>query len=266
MFFDGDVGGGGGFDSFLSALHHRLHILCREAAAQPTESEDYSFVMPIGLFLVVDEANGGNATAKELVKRFNLLHEESRTAIDFYFLGWEWSDATDHSKGIKFNLKSFERCRKILKDAGIHKFGGNADLILVDVRCKFKVIKRDLKNGMHTVGPIQEQFNFHEAIYVNLATSLSNKHIPSLGDFLQSIIDAAESLQSGAPRSRAVYSISDKLGIATAKRSLLGFFLKTWGAIIGADKLETLAVRDLGPDLDISELDFSAVPTPRGPN
>jgi hypothetical protein len=47
-----------------------------------------SFVMQVGLFLLIDEENGGDATARELCKRFHLLNSESQNVIDFYFLLW----------------------------------------------------------------------------------------------------------------------------------------------------------------------------------
>src|SRR4051812_8451001 len=112
---------------FNRTLIHRLSRLYLE---NYLHAERKSFVMPVGLFLVIDEENGGDMTARELFKRFNLLHSESQDVIDFYFLGWEWVKSWDRSAGIRFNLKSFESCRKALRDIGIDRFGGNADLIL----------------------------------------------------------------------------------------------------------------------------------------
>src|SRR4029077_8988140 len=89
-------------------------------------------VLPIGLFLVVDEINGGDVTAQELVKRFNLLHIDSENAIDFYFLGWQWNQRGDRSQGINFSPKSLQACRKALNLAGVKTSGSNAELILVD--------------------------------------------------------------------------------------------------------------------------------------
>jgi len=62
-----------------------------------------------------------------------------------------------------------------------------------------------------------------------------------------------------APRSRdeeirVVYHISDRLGLAIAKKSILRYFLEKWGGIIGAKTLEAVAVRKIGPRVDLSHL------------
>src|SRR6266545_5408776 len=103
----GDFPGGKGFKGFIETLSGRLHALAQERAENKKNSD---FVMPIGIFLVLDKRNGGDVTAEELVRRFHLLHVESHKAIDFYFLGWQWRDNWDHSKGIVFNLDSFQKC------------------------------------------------------------------------------------------------------------------------------------------------------------
>lgn len=239
-------GGAGGptFDSFIRTLNSRIYYLAQEIEKKTRNNGDFNFVFPVGMFLVLDTDNGGDVTGEELIKRFHLLHAESRNAIDFYFLGWQWINRSEHSKGIKFDLDSFEDCRNALKKAGVKKFGGSADLILVDVRYRQR---SDTQGGRTPYGYSELDFNFPEAIRVNLSTSRENKEIPPLGDFLQSIISVAEELHEEGGTSNPVFSISDRLGIATARGSFLDFILKKWGAIIGADKLATLAVRNLGP-------------------
>lgn len=92
------------------------------------ESARNQFRLPVGLFLVVDRANGGDATAQELTSRFKLIGLECRDVIDFYFLGWR----RDSSGNLVFEPRRFFDCRNFLKECGIKEFGGNADLILVD--------------------------------------------------------------------------------------------------------------------------------------
>jgi hypothetical protein len=245
MNMPGDFPTGLGFNGFQQMLDDRLRNLAqqREGDAQ----KNFDFVMPIGLFFVIDQENGGGVTGDELVRRFHLLHHESKHAIDFYFLGWHWRDVNDPSKGIVFNLKSFANCREAFKQLGIKTFGGSADLILVDARYHSRVGPKDGLGRDRPRGYQDIDLNFPEAVQINLATGREKNEIPPLGEFLQSIVAVAESLHERGDSSHPVYSISDSLGLATAKRSFLDFILKKWGAVIGADKLASLAVRNLGP-------------------
>lgn len=264
------------FQGFLRTLNGRLHTLAHEIADGLKPGKDFEFVMPIGMFLVLDKENGGDVTAQELVRRFQLLHAESKNAIDFYFLGWQWIAASDHSKGIKFDLASFTNCRNALAKVGVKSFGGSADLILVDVRYRHRAAKRDPKGVPTPYGYVEQDFNFPEAIHINLATSRERREIPPIGDLLQSIIAVAEDLREQGGSEKPVYAISDALGIATAKRSLLDYLLKKWGALIGANKLAVLAVRNLGPvarftgeiekDNVLAPGDIPALSLPRGRN
>jgi hypothetical protein len=200
------------------------------------ESGRETFVMPVGLFLVIDKDNGGDATAEELVKRFELLDCESCNVIDFYFLGWRRSW---EGSGIEFDIHEFAKIRQGLKLAGIKEFGGNADLILVDA-----VYNRP-----------NVRLRFDEAIRVDLSAGAAGKDFPTLGSFVQSIIDAAEQIKDDSLASEVglAFSISDRLGIAIAKDSILDFFLEKWGKIIGAKKLRHVAVRKLGPPFDLQD-------------
>jgi hypothetical protein len=198
------------------------------------ESGQDEFLMPVGLFLVVDKENGGDATAEELVSRFELLDFESRNVVDFYFLGW----TQDPSGNLKFSLADFRRFRNFLMEKGIKQFGGNADLILVDAHYKESSVN----------------LNFQQAIRIDLSTSVKEGDFFTLGAFLQSIIQAAEEVEvdrQGARDRGLVFSISDRLGLAIAKSSLLDFILEKWGKIIGARKLKQLTVQNLGPSISL---------------
>ncbi len=206
-----------------------------------SESGKTDLVLPIGIFLVLDKENGGDVTAQELTSRFRLLGSESRNVIDFYFLGWKMRDPKDAAKGVEFDLEEFESCRTALQKAGVKKFGGNADLILCDARY----------SGGHIT------FNFEEALRVDLSTEVANKNLPNLGLFLQSIIEVAEDIRTSSGRGSTgsvVFSISDRLGLAIAQQSLLDFIMEKWGKIIGARSLAAVAVRNLGPKLDLANL------------
>lgn len=238
---------GMGFDGFIDTLSRRLSSLSEEIGGKTERRADYDFIMPIGILLVLDKKNGGDVTATELVRRFHLLHQESDKAIDFYFLGWQWRKISDRSSGIRFDLESFQKCRSALKEIGVKTFGGSTDIILVDVRYRYRAAIQDPEGRPTPFGFSEQDFNFPEAIQINLASSRENQQIPPVGEFLQSIISVAEDLRHERSSPNPVCSVSNRLGLATAKSSFLDFVLKKWGKIIGADKLEALAVRNLAP-------------------
>src|SRR5712692_5387445 len=72
----------------LSEFKQRLHLQMKELASESGESR---FLMPVGLFPVIDKDNGGDTAAEELIRRFKLLDFESKNIVDFYFLGWRES-------------------------------------------------------------------------------------------------------------------------------------------------------------------------------
>jgi hypothetical protein len=194
-----------------------------------------AFRMPVGLFLVVGQKSGGDSTAQEIAKRFKLIDLESQNVIDFYFLGW----SKDPSGTIKFDEEDFTECRRFLEANEIKKFGGNADLILVDA-------------VRHEDGSVI--LDFPEAIRIDLSASKAEKGFLTLGSFLESIIETAKAVKSDVPGATAtgiVFEMSDKLGIAITKNSILNFILEKFGKIIGAKKLKDLAVKDLGQPLEI---------------
>jgi len=61
------------------------------------------------------------------------------------------------------------------------------------------------------------------------------------------------------PADPAVWNISDKLGLATAKQSIIDFILKRWGEVIGAKKLKAIATRNIGPDVNLYDLPLDVV-------
>jgi hypothetical protein len=263
----GDYPGGTGFSTFQVLLLERVIELAKEwARHQGLSTDDWvdwsevgqsHFVMPVGLLMVIDEANGGDAVAQELVRRFHLLHQESGNIIDFYFLGWEWVDDWDRSKGIRFSLSAFDKCRTALKRAGVRSFGGNADLILVDAHHWFTlgILPRDVETPSD-VGPTGVTLDFNEALHINLSSRSADGELPPLGELLQAIIEAADAVRSAAATTRGgiTFAMSDRLGVAIAKRSFLKFFLEKFGAMIGATKLANLAVRNLGPAVRVEKL------------
>lgn len=71
---------------------------------------------------------------------------------------------------------------------------------------------------------------------------------------LKALIEAAEIVkrEARAPASHGVvYAISDELGVAIAKKSILDFFFDKFGKVIGAKRLATLATRNLAPEMSI---------------
>ena len=211
--------------------------LLNRMKALSVESGRDNFILPIGLFLLIDKANGGDATADELQRRFGLLDFESRKVIDFYFLGW---DRSRDGTSISFDIDAFNKFRMSLRQAGVHQFGGNADLILVDAHYSPQGIKLD----------------FSQAIRVDLSAASAEKDYPTLGHFLQSIIDAAEQVQAAADSEmdRPTFHISDRLGLAIAGKSILDYVFEKVGKVIGAKKLANVAVRRLGTNVDLYNL------------
>lgn len=259
----GAVGGVSTFYQFQTTLENRLVDLACESKLSSAEAlgeakvEQY-FLMPIGLLLVVDEENGGDVTAQQLIKGFHLLDRESASIIDFYFLGWDWLRPTDHSKGLRFDLRSFDSCRQVLKGNGIKLFGSTAELILVDVHfwCHISLFA---DTGIHLVGGRRTMLNFSEAIHVNLSRGRDDGDIPPIAQFFHAIIQATEDVRlSAASADAIVFSVSDKLGLATAKQSFLEFVFDKWGKFIGAKTLAHLAVRNIGPQVNLDKLTFDA--------
>jgi hypothetical protein len=220
-------------DVFRLRLFHRLKALAASSGQK-------SFIMPVGIFLVIDKANGGDATAQELVQRFRLLDFESSNVVDFYFLGWEPVDPSISPEVIRFSIESFEECRSALRAAGVGKFGGNADLIFVDAH----------------YAPGEASLDFGQAIRIDLSARGKEKDFPTLGAFLQSLIETAEETKrsAGAEGPGPVFTISDKLAIAIAKESLLDFIFEKWGKLIGAKRMSALAVRNIGPRVLLKDL------------
>jgi hypothetical protein len=220
---------GGGTNNLMALLSKRLWELAQEE--KNDKLGEILFVMPIVLVLVLDTENGGDATAEELVRRFHILDSESDRAIDFYFLGWHLFRGR-----MSFNRHSFVATREKLKKMGVRNFGGNADLILVDVSCWYP---REVKTRV-----LEFSLDFPHAIQVDLS---QKDKIPSLGKFLQSLIQVAQDLRTRGEVFNPTITISDRLGIAIARQSFLNFVFAKWGKIIGADKLEALATRNIGP-------------------
>jgi hypothetical protein len=212
---------------FRARLQHRLKQLASETGLE-------ELVLPVGIFLLLDEANGGDATAQELSRRFHLLDFESRNVVDFYFVGWEHGD-----DGLTFDIRAFAEFRDTLRHHDVRHFGGNADLILADAR---------FRDGVASI-------DFSNAIRVDLARAVAEERISTLGSFLQSVVDAADQAHAHAKQAEgsAVFSISDRLSLAIAGRSLLDFILEKWGKIVGAKRLEAVAVRKLGPEIALRD-------------
>jgi hypothetical protein len=197
-------------------------------------AQDFTF--PIGIFLVLDEANGGDSAAWEIVRRKFFLRSESKDFIDFYYFGWKET----LRDGWFFSLSAFQDCRAALTKAGIKKFGGNADLILLDVE----------KRGDDFL------LRFDQALSLDLSKMLQEGHIVTVGNFLQALVETTREVLERDPTGcrGLVAPVSDSMGIAVAKESLLDFVLKKWGEAIGGAKLLKFCTRSLGPQMTLDEL------------
>lgn len=197
-----------------------------------------SLVMPVGLLLIIDHDNGGDASASEAIRRFNYLDFESRDFVDFYFLGWKRTvKASPHS--ITFSLDGFSACKRALERAGVRQFGGYADLILLDA----------VYNG-HAI-----TLNFAEAMHIDLAAAVKGMQIESIGRLLQSIIEGIAMLKNDQDfAKRPTFYLSDYLSLAIAKDSMLDAILTKLAHYIGGKKLKAVVTRDIGPVIGLSEL------------
>lgn len=219
----------GAVSQFKDIVQQRL----RRAAADAGRED---VTVPVALLLLIDRDNGGDATAEELARRFHLLDSESRDILDFHFAGW---NAAADGKSIQFSLPAFAEFRQALRGAGVKRFGGNADLILVDA----------------VGGQSGVSLAFEEAIHVDLSDAVRRTGFPSLGSFLQTLIDVAEEVRASAGSAGSpVFSISDGLGVSIGGKSALQFILDKWGAIIGAGALSEVAVRRAGRRVPLDAL------------
>ena len=80
-----EAGGEGGFNDLKNVIIKRMRKLAEERKSIGQDKQKSHFVMPVGLFLVIDKENGGDITAQELCDRFDLLNVESKKIIDFLF-------------------------------------------------------------------------------------------------------------------------------------------------------------------------------------
>lgn len=200
-----------------------------------TETGASRFSVPTAILLALDEENGGGDIPGELLKRFKFLDLESRDVIDFHLLGW----VDDGNGRPKFDLQAFHECLSALRAQGISVFGGYADLLLFDAWFDKNKVELDFSRAMH----------------IDLAQALAKEQIPSIGKFLQTLIDAVGTVRKSRTGSEGgVFQISDKLGLAVASSSLLDYFLDTWGKLIGAPKLVPLSLRKIGPVLNLGQL------------
>lgn len=185
-----------------------------------------SIVMPIGICLVLSEADGGNAVASEMIKRFHVLNNDSKTSIDFYYLGWS---VTDPGNRLEFSSWDYSNAKEFLRSGGVIARSSNADLILVDAY---------LAPGRPA------QLRFESAINIDLTQLLDSEGSKfTLGSFLSLLIEEAGEVRGfDNPTSR----LSNRLGLAVAKAGLLTSLWHKLGAAIGAEQLSHLAIRGGG--------------------
>jgi len=218
--------------SFKYRLLERMRTLSKE-------SRYAEFVMPVALLLVIDKDNGGDDTADEVLRRFFLVDAESCDVIDFYFAGWQLADTDSLKKRLVFDVDAFASVREALRNAGMGRFGGYADLVLLDAH--------------YADGRVQ--LDFTRAIHVDLSEALKTKKIASVASFLEALIDAAHRLRDSAaadPELGETWWISDHLALAIAKKSIWQYILDKWGQVIGANKIDAVCVRRVGRSVDLA--------------
>ena len=222
----------GSIEEFIVNVEQRLKVKSR---ANPNAQ---NCVIPIGIMLVLDKANGGDDKAEELVRRFFLLDYESSEFIDFYYMGW-----CMRNKKLEFRRELFTECREVLRRSGIEQFGGNADVILVD---------SELAKDHAT--PI---LHFDQAIRIDLSLDLQSKEYPTVGSFLYAVVHAARkntAVNKENPFCSPITGISNEIGLQQVRKSLLDYVLEKFGKIINAKQLQAFAVKRIGPKKSLSEI------------
>jgi hypothetical protein len=213
-------------DQFKTVLTKRLEML-RDRRGET----GVTTVMPIALCLVAPEHLGGDAIAKEMIRRFKLIDIQSSTAIDFYYFGW--SVMSLDAEILNFDTAAFASCRDWLFRAGVQRFGGNADIVIVDASL---ITSRRLV------------LDFTEAIRVDLAKAAKTAKIDTLGDFIDSLIHEAYEVSVDQVKARRpVFNISDALALTKTWEMVLNKMLSHFGL----ERLESIVTRNLGPVIEL---------------
>ena len=71
---------------------------------------------------------------------------------------------------------------------------------------------------------------------------------------MQSIIKACENVRTSLSDALMVASISDILGLAIAKKSILDYVMDTWGKIVGGAKLREIVTQRIERAVNLSDL------------
>jgi hypothetical protein len=120
----------------------------------------------------------------------------------------------------------------------VRKFGGYADILIFDVCYRDGRIRLD----------------FERAIHIDLAAAVKAGTVSTARGFLQGLLDATAAVRSNARETGGAVAISDRLGLAVARKSFLDFVLQSWRKAIGARQLLPLCVQNIGPVVDLAEL------------
>jgi hypothetical protein len=220
-------------ESFLADIARKLHVIARKSGASD------SWFTAVGLFLVIAEHHGGDASAVDAVQRLHQLRSESISAIDFHCPGWI-SDHGDQG-ALKFDLEEFTRWRQLFMEFGLKEFGGVADLILVDAE------HADNRFWL----------NFDQAVRINLTRATGSDGFPTLEAFYKHLMHLAQRLAEVVNRADKTASIcfSSQLALAYAGKSFVGFILKQLAGQIGADALAKMSAMGIGRRADLLELE-----------
>jgi len=106
------------------------------------------------------------------------------------------------------------------------------------------------------VNPEGEFLHFDKAMRFDLSRMIKQSDIPGVGGFLQAILSTADEIRqaTGEGSTGGVVQISNKLGLAVARKSIIEYILDKWGKILGGKKLANLATKSLGPTVRLEEL------------
>jgi hypothetical protein len=201
-----------------------------------TETGLDELTFPVAILLVLDRANGGNDLGEELVRRFNLIDMESRDIIDFFFFGW--GRRSTNSTDLTFDLVEFNACHEALKRVGVRGFGGYADLLLFDVWLRNSRVILD----------------FEHALHIDLVEAVAARRITNVGSFIGGLLQAVQDIRNEDHTLSTTTIVSIRLGLATARRSLIDYLLERWGKIVGAASLVALTPRRIAPEVDLARI------------
>ena len=144
----------------------------------------------------------------EISESFEYFHYRSERIINFYWAGYEQTDKEDSKKlweinkeFWKFNPIEFNKLRKNFEDESKWIYSGESDLLLFTVT-------------LNNIGLVE--FDFSDAIVINLEKAKTEKAISSVRELFEIIFRISQNLK----KEKSTIDLSRQLIIHTGKNSV----------------------------------------------